>query len=546
MSDGSQQKVAVTRNKRSCNRCKERKVRCDRNSPCSVCVKAGDLLCTFPGPKRAPRTLNRPPVGQLLARLTELEAEVQQLRSKHHESDEDEDEQHSSKSPTPFGLPKGGFLGHSNPSWSHDSFRQYYLQPLQIEVLWRIYHKRVAPLIDASQGLDIDPAGEALLVSVCFAAVVSLDPDQLQSELGLEYHKAKRAYELAVDQALSRADFVKSPGIVTLQAAVLYLLCARVDGDTRLVWAEAAVKTGLSPFDTEICRRLWWHICILDMLCSEDQGVDMQIRPGTFDAQFPFNINGDELEPLMLELPPGEKGFTDITLCIVTCFMIKEVHLSPQPLNPATSLEDRENQIKSVGKALHEQYLNHFNLRVPIHWVAATITRLHLSKAWVLVHSQLASSDPGDPQSQYKDLVFRTAVEIVEFAYFLQTNDVTAQWGWLCRSYKQKEAISYILDELSSRPLGPETARAWEVVTKITSLWRQGPTTGTGERQSAIPMCGLAGDPCIGERVNPESWNETSMPEQVTSHRDISGSYRNPCTLAWLQGIWPYQDMDES
>ncbi|KAL4783413.1 fungal-specific transcription factor domain-containing protein [Aspergillus varians] len=557
-------------NKRSCKRCSERKVRCDRNSPCGACVKE-EHPCTFPGPKRAPRTLNRPPVGELLARLTELEEEVQRLRSEHHESDE-----HSSKSSSVKGGlgPLAGLLGHSNhPSWSNDLFRRYYLQPLQIEALWRIYSASVAPLIavlhlpttarivqDATKGRDIDPAREALLISVCFAAVVSMHPNQLQSELGLEYHKAKAAYEHAVDQALSRADFVKSPGIFTLQAAVLYLLCARVDGDTRLVWAESAAvirlaqsqgthrdgtKTGLSPFDTEIRRRLWWHICILDMLCSEDQGVDMQIRPGTFDAQFPVNVNGDELDPLMLELPPEDTGFTDITLCITTSFMIMEVYLLHQPLDPIPSLDARQDQIKSVGRTLHNQYLNHFDLGVPIHWVSATITRLHLLKLWVSVHSQLcSSSDSGQPQLQYKDSVFRTAVELAEFAHFLQTNDVTAQWGWLCRSYKQKEAISYVLDELSSRAPSPEMDRAWEVVTKTTSLWRQG-RPGTGGEPEApllelIRRADLLREGKLGRLPAVQMAGDASIGEDA-----VSGSYTNPSTIAWLQGIWPYEQINE-
>ncbi|KAJ5655486.1 hypothetical protein N7507_007436 [Penicillium longicatenatum] len=605
MSAGMKGKFAVTRNTRSCKRCNERKVRCDRNSPCGGCVKAGNQ-CTFPGPKRAPRTLNRPPVSELLARLTELETEVQHLRSKHHESDQSEQRLGNASSlkddqslhlfridPSPFDPPRGGFLAQRNPLWSYGTFREDYLRPLQIKALWRIYNKNVAPLIavlhlataarivqDASEGHELDPTSEALLLSICFAAVVSLDPDRLHSELGLDYHKAKTAYELAVDQALSRADFVKSPGLLTLQAAVLYLLCARVDGDTRFVWAETAVvirlaqsagihrdgnKAGLSSFETEIRRRLWWHLCILDMLSSEDQGIDMQIRPETFDTQFPTNVNGDELEPPMLELPPEKRGFTDITLCIITCFMIKGVCLSPQPLNSAAPLKDRENRIKSLGKSLHEQYLNHFNLDIPIHWVTATIARLQLSKLWVSVHSQLAFSDPREPRSQYKDLVFRTAVELVEFAYFLQTNDFTTQWSWLCRSYKHKEVISYILDELSSRQPYPGTDRAWEVVTRTTSLWRQHPPgterilekplleliqrfdllrEGNQERQSAFQLGRLPGHPLFGEKVSSKPWNESLMLDRANSDLDVSKSYRYSPAIAWLQGIWPYHDIN--
>lgn len=67
-------------NKRSCSRCNQRKVRCDKIYPCSACVKA-EVQCSFPGPKRARRILKRPPVSELLTRLKHLEEEVEQLRS---------------------------------------------------------------------------------------------------------------------------------------------------------------------------------------------------------------------------------------------------------------------------------------------------------------------------------------------------------------------------------------------------------------------------------------------------------------------------------
>lgn len=67
-------------NKRSCTRCNQRKVRCDKRNPCNACIKA-EVQCNYPGPKRARRTLNRPPISELVARLKYLEGEVAQLRS---------------------------------------------------------------------------------------------------------------------------------------------------------------------------------------------------------------------------------------------------------------------------------------------------------------------------------------------------------------------------------------------------------------------------------------------------------------------------------
>ena len=65
---------------RSCIPCNRRKLRCDRKFPCGRCVKGGEQ-CVFPGPKRAPRQLKRPPIAEVLAQLRQLEQEVQLLRA---------------------------------------------------------------------------------------------------------------------------------------------------------------------------------------------------------------------------------------------------------------------------------------------------------------------------------------------------------------------------------------------------------------------------------------------------------------------------------
>lgn len=66
--------------KRSCLRCHEHKVRCDRGNPCGRCVQA-NARCLFPGNKRAPRKLNRPPIATILSQLKDLEEEVERLRA---------------------------------------------------------------------------------------------------------------------------------------------------------------------------------------------------------------------------------------------------------------------------------------------------------------------------------------------------------------------------------------------------------------------------------------------------------------------------------
>ncbi|KAI2826062.1 transcriptional regulator family: Fungal Specific TF [Aspergillus niger] len=63
---------------RSCLRCHQRKVRCDKSSPCGSCIRA-NVLCQYPGPNRVKR---RPPKvhnSDVIARLESLERSIAAL-----------------------------------------------------------------------------------------------------------------------------------------------------------------------------------------------------------------------------------------------------------------------------------------------------------------------------------------------------------------------------------------------------------------------------------------------------------------------------------
>lgn len=80
MSPSSKSKVRLS--KRSCTRCSQRKVRCDRKIPaCGQCSKHNSNECVYPADKRAPRKLNRPPIPEILVQLKQLEEEVERLQS---------------------------------------------------------------------------------------------------------------------------------------------------------------------------------------------------------------------------------------------------------------------------------------------------------------------------------------------------------------------------------------------------------------------------------------------------------------------------------
>jgi Fungal Zn(2)-Cys(6) binuclear cluster domain len=79
MTPSSEEKGGLSR--RSCIRCSQKKLRCDRKNPCGRCLKTGDE-CVHPADKRVPRKLNRPPISDILVHLKQLEEEVERLKSR--------------------------------------------------------------------------------------------------------------------------------------------------------------------------------------------------------------------------------------------------------------------------------------------------------------------------------------------------------------------------------------------------------------------------------------------------------------------------------
>jgi hypothetical protein len=64
---------------RSCLFCRSRKVKCDRQKPCTNCLRTG-AECIYPsGPGRAPKRPRRPFDKRVLDRLADLEALVRRL-----------------------------------------------------------------------------------------------------------------------------------------------------------------------------------------------------------------------------------------------------------------------------------------------------------------------------------------------------------------------------------------------------------------------------------------------------------------------------------
>ena len=594
-------------NLRSCVTCRRRKVRCNKRTPCSNCIKAG-IECVFPAPGRAPRKPKRPQDAELLSRLRRLEGVIERIRDKKGDGSSSPEQPRVAGSPVEsrnlgqaqqqdaagnacemqkgeeepsekvcpalfdsldpkkvssrnveneFGrlvIEEGRSRYVSNRFWaslgdeieemqdildpsssdeddypspdsstnssSHEGFlmgfyslshslRGYHPSPDHVSVLWSVYMENVAPLISilhrptVKKLLDgparnpslLDKNSEALAFAVYFVSIVSMRPENCLHLLGDTRDALVSRYRFAVEQALAKANLLNTQNLMLLQAAVLFLIGVRREDDTKFVWAMTAVvlrlaqglglhrdgsNFGLKPFENEMRRRLWWHICLLDIRASEDHGTDSQINDRMYDTRLPLNINDEEITPEMLEPPTEHEGATQMTFSLVrfeiTAALRRVSYSCPSGKfrweNQQTTNEKCANIIKMINHRMEERYIKHCDMSVPIFWVSATVTRLILAKLWLTIHHPMTRHDGKTNISQVsRENLFYTSIEVVEFARLLETNEHTSKWGWLFATNMQWHCVAFVLAELCVRPASPITERAWQIVNCVYNLW---------------------------------------------------------------------------
>lgn len=353
-------------------------------------------------------------------------------------------------------------------------------------------------MVEAAQNPDaLDKNSEALVFAIYLSAIVSLKPDECSSRLGEERSLAVKRYRFAVEQALAKANLLNTQSLVLLQAAVLFLICVRREDDSKFVWSMNSVilrlaqglgihrdgtNFALKPFETEMRRRLWWHICLMDVRTSEDHGTDPLINESMYDTRLPLNVNDDDIHPEMTEAPAEREGCTDVTFCLIrceiTCALRRANYACPGSRafrmgDSTPSLERCERMIQIISNRVEERYIKHCDMNIPVHWASATVGRLILAKLWLVVHHPMTRKDRVTNVSQAtRESLFLTAIEVLEFGRLLETDPKTAKWGWLFRTNMQWHGIAFVLSEVCVRPICPITDRAWNAINSLYSDWK--------------------------------------------------------------------------
>lgn len=397
------------------------------------------------------------------------------------------------------------------------SLREYHPPLSQSVALLEVFKENVAPVVlifhiptlvciywDAIASLDtLDKDTEALLFAVYYSAVISMDSEQCFSVLGVSRKRALETYHFAVQQAVARADLLNTQSMALLQAMVIFLTAFRNEDESRTVWSLTALvfhiaqamglhrdgtEFGLTPLETELRRRLWWHICFLDNRSSIYHGCEPIVNRSSFNTKFPLNINDSDLTRDMTKPPPEREGATEMTFCLIRCEILfahwKICYVPPnvrclRQRPNSMSLPEREALVQELKQRLEDHYLKHCDDSIPILFACLTTARLILAKTWLVLYYPLSRRDEANLPTTVRDQLLRLAIEVLKESTALLKDKRNSRWAWHAKAHIQWQAAAFTLSEICSRPPSAECDRAWKYITILADQWKLKKEKGT-------------------------------------------------------------------
>ncbi|KAL6243385.1 hypothetical protein RBB50_009937, partial [Rhinocladiella similis] len=253
---------------------------------------------------------------------------------------------------------------------------------------------------------------------------------------------------------------------------------------------------GLSPFQSEIRRRLWWHLLSRDGRAGEDHGLQgTENLLLSCDVQLPLNVDDTDLHPDMQELPPERKGWTGMTFDLINIELVKTAQrlssLAASSYSSPESVpsEDVRKSVINQSRERIQERLKDCNPVIPQQRMTVVCASWLLRKVDFVTRQQWSLlQHNSSPRSED----FATEENLQEALELLQPrldigDELLKPYAWAAKAYPQYNVTLYVLWHLCIKPDGPSTDRAWHAVDTLfsTELWHE-TTSGYGPKSAVL------------------------------------------------------------
>ncbi|XXG94540.1 Uroporphyrinogen decarboxylase in heme biosynthesis [Hypoxylon texense] len=333
---------------------------------------------------------------------------------------------------------------------------------------------------DINAGYEPRCSMQAIVFAAMFSGAICMDESSMLVELG-GYPKANwvNSLKMGTESALSKANFLRTTKLETMQAFIMYMLplCRAEVSRAHSVLVGAAVRMaecmglhrdgiayGLTPLETHVRRLIWHQLCFLDIRTCEAQGPKPVIRRDDYDTKLPLNCNEEDLTRAITPPEPSDSWTTN-TLALIRFEineMMRTIWLDRRRLaTRKTTLTSVLAKIENFRRRMSEKYDHLLDAEQPIQRYAKCVMYLLTYRLHVMVlhpyHSNAATPMP----PRLNQLLITAGIKIVELAIQLETNTIFQNWAWYLGAYFQYQVALLLATEAYFRPQSRDAKRIW-------------------------------------------------------------------------------------
>lgn len=328
----------------------------------------------------------------------------------------------------------------------------------------------------------------------------------------------------------------------------------RQETDSRTLWTLSGVAyriaqgmglhrdgtiLGLSPFQTEMRRRLWWQISLLDFRAAEMSGFGALGDVNWWNTKSPANVNDSELWPDMKEPPEEQTQPTEMIACMIryeSGVYVRQKILklqgndmdftrSAQKWVATAPISEKDAFIDELDEHIHEKFVKRCNITIPEQMLATIIGPTICNTVRIVAHHPRRYPSEKDIPEKERVLLWKTSMALLEADNNAHSYPSLQKFQWHIDLYFPWQALIYVLSDLISRPTGEGKDDAWP---QIEAIFKNHPTFITNYKK---PLHMAIGSKCMrawkarekAQIENPQgsSWLETpSFILQLQSHKE--------------------------
>lgn len=245
----------------------------------------------------------------------------------------------------------------------------------------------------------------------------------------------------------------------------------------RMGFHRDGTSLGLSPFETEMRRRLWWWVVQVDLRISEIVGTKPSADLLEGDTKPPSNVEDEDITPNMIDPPPERHGITTVVATRIRCELIeflRNAFPNQARLDTLASsdmpLDKKDSMINQFEDSMEQKYLRYCDPTNSLHSLTSIFVRSMICRMRLLAHNPRSSANHGVTLSQNeRNIIFTNATKLLEYINLMQESSVFAKFRWIMGTTYLWYTILCVLIEARHRKTGPEVDRLWKVIGTVFS-----------------------------------------------------------------------------